>query len=60
MSLAREMAAPLDCGTNLSDLLSSALPLEKKSSESSVSYQATFDFSRTSYILQKIIFYILF
>ncbi|XP_077299258.1 RING finger protein unk isoform X2 [Arctopsyche grandis] len=35
MSLARELAAPLDCGTNLSDLLSSALPLEKKSSESS-------------------------
>lgn len=40
MSIARELAAPLDIGTNLADILSSALPSHKrdqKSSESSVS-----------------------
>lgn len=36
LSGARELAAPLECGTNLADLLSSALPPDKKS-ENSVS-----------------------
>lgn len=46
MTLARELNAPLDCGTNLADILSSALPqpaagLDKKDktgSDSSVSF----------------------
>ncbi|KAL4719678.1 hypothetical protein ACJJTC_002999 [Scirpophaga incertulas] len=31
LSVARELSAPLECGTNLADLLSSALPPDKKS-----------------------------
>lgn len=34
LSAARELAAPLECGTNLADLLSSALPPDKKSENS--------------------------
>lgn len=38
MSIARELAAPLDGGTNLADILSNVLPKrDQKSSESSVS-----------------------
>ncbi|XP_053607396.1 putative E3 ubiquitin-protein ligase UNKL [Plodia interpunctella] len=37
LSAARELAAPLECGTNLADLLSSALPPDKKSNDNSVS-----------------------
>lgn len=45
MALARELNAPLDCGTNLADILSSALPQtlsavdkkDKAGSDSSVS-----------------------
>ncbi|XP_011298446.1 RING finger protein unkempt homolog isoform X1 [Fopius arisanus] len=33
MSLARDLAAPLDCGTNLADILNSALPPDKRSME---------------------------
>lgn len=49
MSLARDMAVPIDCGTNLADLLSNALPPDKRShdkdkphSDSSVSYLSLF------------------
>ncbi|KAL0840929.1 hypothetical protein ABMA28_014725 [Loxostege sticticalis] len=34
LSAARELAAPLECGTNLADLLSSALPPDKKAADS--------------------------
>ncbi|XP_052759485.1 putative E3 ubiquitin-protein ligase UNKL isoform X1 [Galleria mellonella] len=37
LSAARELAAPLECGTNLAELLSSALPPDKKVNENSVS-----------------------
>ncbi|XP_015590749.1 putative E3 ubiquitin-protein ligase UNKL isoform X9 [Cephus cinctus] len=33
MSLARDMAVPIECGTNLADLLSNALPPDKRSHE---------------------------
>ncbi|XP_033178736.1 RING finger protein unkempt isoform X5 [Bombus impatiens] len=33
MSLARDMAVPIDCGTNLADILSNALPPDKRSHE---------------------------
>ncbi|XP_015117814.1 RING finger protein unkempt isoform X5 [Diachasma alloeum] len=33
MSLARDMGVPLDCGTNLADILNSALPPDKRSME---------------------------
>jgi len=45
MSLARDMAVPIDCGANLADILSNALPPDKRShdkdkplSDSSVSF----------------------
>lgn len=44
MGVSREGGVPLDCGTNLADILSSALPStphdksKEKSSDSSVSY----------------------
>lgn len=42
MSIARELAAPLELGTSLADILSNALPTvrkrNKKSSESSVGF----------------------
>lgn len=31
MSLARDMAVPIDCGANLADILSNALPPDKRS-----------------------------
>ncbi|XP_039289799.1 putative E3 ubiquitin-protein ligase UNKL [Nilaparvata lugens] len=37
MSIARELAAPLDIGTNLADILSSALPTQKRDQKSSES-----------------------
>ncbi|XP_076626225.1 RING finger protein unk isoform X8 [Colletes latitarsis] len=33
MSLARDMAVPIDCGTNLADILSNALPPDKRTHE---------------------------
>ncbi|XP_049868778.1 putative E3 ubiquitin-protein ligase UNKL isoform X2 [Pectinophora gossypiella] len=37
LSAARELTAPLECGANLADLLSSALPPDKKSADNAVS-----------------------
>lgn len=52
MGLARDMAVPIDCGTNLADLLSNALPPDKRShdkdkqlSDSSVSFYIFFDYN---------------
>lgn len=49
MSLARDMAVPIDCGANLADILSNALPPDKRShdkdkqlSDSSVSFLSIF------------------
>lgn len=49
MSLARDMAVPIDCGANLADILSNALPPDKRShdkdkplSDSSVSLDSLY------------------
>lgn len=54
MSLARDMAVPIDCGTNLADILSNALPPDKRGhekdkplSDSSVSFSFIFIDKRT-------------
>lgn len=55
MSLARDMAVPIDCGTNLADILSNALPPDKRShekdkplSDSSVSLQTVYYIGKIS------------
>lgn len=58
MSLARDIPVPIDCGTNLADILSNALPPDKRShdkdktlSDSSVSFfpDTTFSLSQNQY-----------
>lgn len=66
MSLARDMAVTIDCGTNLADLLSNALPPDKRAhdkdkplSDSSVSLNFIFQHfssfhNRTNLHLEKL------
>lgn len=65
MSLARDMAVPIDCGANLADILNNALPPDKRShdkdkplSDSSVSLDVFFLFF--SFFLFKKIFFLIF